>query len=59
MRKTVLGILLSIVTLALSQQVYSYDVTAGQSGAWYDPSHDGEGYFLQVFWWNSCIESTL
>lgn len=23
-------------------------VKAGQSGAWFDPSHDGEGFFLQV-----------
>lgn len=23
-------------------------VTAGQSGSWYDPSHEGEGFYLQV-----------
>ena len=23
-------------------------ITTGQSGAWFDPTHDGEGYFLQV-----------
>lgn len=25
-----------------------YKVTSGQTGAWYDPTHDGEGYILQV-----------
>ena len=48
MRKSVSKIVLAICCLLLSQQIYSFDVTAGQSGAWYDPSHDGEGYFLQV-----------
>ena len=48
MRKSFFRFLLAICSLALSQQIYSFDVTPGQSGAWYDPSHDGEGYFLQV-----------
>jgi serine protease len=25
-----------------------FQVTAGQSGAWFDPSHNGEGYVLQI-----------
>lgn len=48
MRRSICRILLIICSLFLSQQIYSYDVTSGQSGAWFDPTHDGEGYFLQV-----------
>lgn len=44
-----LGILLLGISALLSASaVYAYDVTPGLSGAWYDPTHDGEGYFLQV-----------
>jgi hypothetical protein len=32
-----------------------YNVTAGQSGSWYDPSHDGEGYVLQILSHDSAL----
>jgi len=34
--------------IKIEPDVGGFPVTAGQSGAWYDPSHNGEGFFLQV-----------
>ena len=48
MRNITLYVLVAVFSLISSNQSYSFDVTPGQSGAWYDPSHDGEGYFLQI-----------
>ena len=44
---------LSILLLAVSalfsvSNASAFNVTPGVSGAWFDPSHDGEGYFIQV-----------
>jgi serine protease len=39
---------LAVCGFVLSQHIQAYDVTSGQSGAWFDQTHNGEGYFLQV-----------
>ncbi len=41
-------LLLAISALFSVSTVSAFEVTSGVSGAWYDPTHDGEGYFLQV-----------
>lgn len=40
--------LLFVVLLAMSRVCMAVEVTPGFSGSWYDPSHDGEGFILQV-----------
>lgn len=42
-------LLLALSVLFTSSVASAFDVTSGMTGAWYDPTHDGEGYVLQVF----------
>jgi len=48
MLKKVFGLFSLVLALFNVSNASAYDVTPGQSGSWYDPSHSGEGYFLQV-----------
>jgi hypothetical protein len=42
-------------TIEVDADIEVFPVSAGQSGAWYDPSHNGEGYFLQVLSASSAV----
>jgi len=41
-------LLLAVSALFSVSSASAFNVTPGMSGAWYDPSHNGEGYFLQI-----------
>jgi serine protease len=46
--KKLIQTLVAIVTFAYLPVASAVEVTSGFSGSWYDKSHDGEGYILQI-----------